>query len=48
MRKIHDILSIEINEIPLKAKSLEKKTSQGICGLDGTRTRDLRRDRAAF
>ena len=38
--------------VPLKQKTLESINYQGFalykCGLDGTRTRDLRRDRAAF
>ena len=34
--------------LPKKQKPLESMTLGAFCGPDGTRTRDLRRDRAAF
>jgi hypothetical protein len=39
-----------IRDVEEKIVKKEKppEISEGFCGLDGTRTRDLRRDRAAF
>jgi hypothetical protein len=39
---------VYLPEITRKKGIKKPATSAGFCGLDGTRTRDLRRDRAAF
>jgi hypothetical protein len=40
--------SLRHSENPYQTKNLSEINLRGFCGMDGTRTRDLLRDRQAF